>query len=302
MSKISVIVPVYNAEKYLLSCIESILVQTFTDFDLLLIDDGSTDTSGVICDDYAHKDSRVRVFHKKNGGANSARKYGVEKSLNDWIVFVDADDMILSNCLDSLLQIDYTNYDLIVSASYCDSLNVSSKDFVCDTLNRKLSFTSCARLYRKNVLLETMNVPNWINIGEDLMVNLKYALNTNVKNVKYLKNNLYYYRNNPLSAIHTMQYSLTYETNLCKYIESILGDDKEYLESYKCFKLRMWKNLLLHDIDVPLNSYILRGLFEMDFNNLTIGEKLMLKIRYSFLLKYILKVLDILRPLKYLFV
>lgn len=296
---ISIIVPVYNTEKYLQSCIDSILSQTFTDFELLLIDDGSKDYSGAICDEYTLKDSRVRVFHKENGGANLARKYGVEKSLSDWIMFVDADDMILSDCVDVLMQDDYINYDLVITDSYCDNNNVSPIEFVCDTLKRKLLFTSCARLYRKKILLEVMDIPNWIKIGEDLMVNMKYSLNSSVKNIKYIKKNFYNYRNNPQSATHTMQYSLNYEINVCKYLENILGGKKEYMESYMYFKLIMWKNLLLHGIDVPINSYILLGLFDFKFTNLTIGEKIMLKIPYSFILKYILKLLDLFRPLKY---
>ena len=74
MPKISVIVPVYNTEKYLRQCADSILAQTFTDFELLLIDDGSIDGSGAICDEYAQKDSRVRVFHKENGGGDQCEK------------------------------------------------------------------------------------------------------------------------------------------------------------------------------------------------------------------------------------
>lgn len=80
MPLISVIVPVYNTEKYLHRCIDSILAQTFTDFELLLIDDGSKDNSGKICDEYAAKDSRVRVFHKENGGASSARYMGLNNA------------------------------------------------------------------------------------------------------------------------------------------------------------------------------------------------------------------------------
>lgn len=89
---ISIIVPVYNTEKYLDCCIQSILVQTYTDFELLLIDDGSTDSSGAICDKYAKQDSRVRVFHKENGGLSSARNYGLEKHLGEYVIFCDSDD------------------------------------------------------------------------------------------------------------------------------------------------------------------------------------------------------------------
>lgn len=89
---VSVIVPVYNAEKYLNRCVDSILSQTMTDFELLLIDDGSKDDSGRICDEYAEKDARVRAFHKPNGGVSSARNLGLNNARGNWIAYVDADD------------------------------------------------------------------------------------------------------------------------------------------------------------------------------------------------------------------
>jgi len=92
--KISVIVPVYNTEQYLSRCIDSILSQSFTDFELLLINDGSKDSSGTICDEYAEKDSRIRVFHKENGGASSARNVGLDNAVGEWVTFVDSDDWI----------------------------------------------------------------------------------------------------------------------------------------------------------------------------------------------------------------
>lgn len=90
--KISVIVPVYKVEKFLKRCVDSILAQTFTDFELLLIDDGSPDNSGKICDEYAEKDKRVRVFHKENAGVSSARNLGLDNARGEWIVFADSDD------------------------------------------------------------------------------------------------------------------------------------------------------------------------------------------------------------------
>ena len=84
---ISVIVPVYNSEQYLSQCIESILAQTFTDFELLLVDDGSTDSSGMICDRYAGGDRRIHVFHKANGGVGSARNFAIDKAAgNGWLL------------------------------------------------------------------------------------------------------------------------------------------------------------------------------------------------------------------------
>lgn len=89
---LSIIVPVYNIEQYLSRCVDSILGQSFTDFELLLIDDGSNDGSGAICEEYVAKDSRVHVFHKENGGVSSARNLGLKHAKSDWICFVDADD------------------------------------------------------------------------------------------------------------------------------------------------------------------------------------------------------------------
>lgn len=101
--QISVIVPVYNAEKYLRRCIESILTQTFTDFELLLIDDGSKDNSLHICEEFAKNDSRIRVFHKKNGGVSSARNVGLDNINGKWLAFIDSDDIIEQDYLYNLI-------------------------------------------------------------------------------------------------------------------------------------------------------------------------------------------------------
>ena len=109
--KISIIVPVYNAEQYLRRCIDSILNQSFTDFELILIDDGSKDKSSDICDEYAAKDSRVRIFHKENGGVSSARNVGLDNSCGEWVAFVDADDEIEDGYLN--IRKSFENSDVI---------------------------------------------------------------------------------------------------------------------------------------------------------------------------------------------
>ena len=113
--KISVIVPVYNVQKYLSRCIDSILSQTFTDFELLLIDDGSKVNSGKICDEYAKKDTRIQVFHKENGGVSSARNLGLENVQGEWITFIDSDDYLNINFLSNLIK--YDNFDHIVGGN-----------------------------------------------------------------------------------------------------------------------------------------------------------------------------------------
>ena len=94
MPEISVIVPVYRAEAYLHACIDSILSQTFSDFELILVDDGSPDNCGAICDDYAARDSRVRVIHQENQGQAAARNRALAVARGDWVCFVDSDDTV----------------------------------------------------------------------------------------------------------------------------------------------------------------------------------------------------------------
>ena len=102
--QISIIVPIYNTEQYLHRCIDSVLAQSYKDFELLLIDDGSKDSSGTICDEYAEKDSRVRVFHKENGGLTSARNAGLAIASGEWIMHLDGDDWIEQDMLERLIQ------------------------------------------------------------------------------------------------------------------------------------------------------------------------------------------------------
>lgn len=109
---ISIIVPVYNSEKTLQRCVDSILNLTFIDWELLLIDDGSKDKSGEICDKYAAKDCRIKIFHKANGGVSSARNLGLDNAIGKWITFVDSDDYIESN---TFLDVNFSdNFDLYV--------------------------------------------------------------------------------------------------------------------------------------------------------------------------------------------
>ena len=102
MPEISVIVPVYRVEPYLRRCVDSILSQTFTDFELILVDDGSPDNCGAICDEYALKDSRVRVIHKQNGGLSDARNAGIDMAKGEFLTFIDSDDLVAPEYLNRL--------------------------------------------------------------------------------------------------------------------------------------------------------------------------------------------------------
>ena len=100
---ISIIIPVYNVENYILNCLKSVSSQTFKDFEVLLVDDGSTDESGSICDDYIKEDTRFKIFHKQNGGVSSARNFGLDRAHGEWIYFCDADDILYDYALETLV-------------------------------------------------------------------------------------------------------------------------------------------------------------------------------------------------------
>ena len=118
--KISIIVPIYKTEQYLQRCIDSILAQTFTNFELLLIEDGSPDNSGKICDKYALKDSRIKVYHKENGGVSSARNLGLDHATGEWITFCDSDDWVNKDWLE--LFILNSNTDMVIQSYYVSTI------------------------------------------------------------------------------------------------------------------------------------------------------------------------------------
>ena len=111
---ISIIVPIYKAEVFLPRCIDSVIAQTYTNWELLLVDDGSPDKSGKICEEYSRKDARIKVYHKQNGGVSSARNYGLDKARGEWVSFLDADDYILPSFLDNLIN-NNKGFELICS-------------------------------------------------------------------------------------------------------------------------------------------------------------------------------------------
>lgn len=213
--KISVIVPVYNAERWLGRCIDSILAQTFTDFELLLIDDGSRDSSGDICDRYAAADPRVRVFHKPNGGVSSARNLGLDNARGSWITFVDADDWLAPDALQTVA--DYSNQkgtDIISCGFWSVTKNQVSPVEIPSLRNGKVPFMREQMLYGWTVVWNTffkkdflktysLGFDKRISIGEDF--ELLFRAYYYAENIVVIDKPLYYYnRMNETSALHRM--------------------------------------------------------------------------------------------------
>ena len=124
---LSVIVPVYNVERYLDECVQSILGQDYRDFEVILVDDGSTDQSGAICDGYAQKDTRVRVIHQKNGGQSAARNKGVAAARGEWLAFVDSDDVIPEGAFAGMMAKAAEGVDVIIGRAGVFRENVAQR-------------------------------------------------------------------------------------------------------------------------------------------------------------------------------
>lgn len=140
---ISVIIPVYNVEEYISECIESVIAQSYNNLEIILVNDGSTDSSGESCDRYAAKDSRIRVIHKENGGQSSARNAGLEVASGEWIVFVDSDDVVHKELITMLRRaVDDQRLAMCLRDDFVDSLPpseiVEKTELVdrCEVLNR----------------------------------------------------------------------------------------------------------------------------------------------------------------------
>lgn len=179
--KISVVIPVYNTEKYLETCLKSIVNQTWENLEIILVDDGSRDQSGEICDAYAKKDSRIVVVHKENGGLSSARNAGICAATGDYIGFVDSDDWISETMYEHLIQaLEHTGASVAVCGmkemeTYVktdipcgEETLLSAREAVGGFFNRQISESVCDKLYKKS-LFESLRFPEG-EINEDTVV------------------------------------------------------------------------------------------------------------------------------------
>ncbi len=189
---ISVIIPVYNSENYLQRMIDSILIQSYQDFEVVFIDDGSTDESGYLCDQAVKKESRFKVIHQKNNGAGSARNAGLKHALGEWVAFLDSDDQIPDNYFEALMnRQSETRADLVVcdvemrdekgellSAFICKDRIIDAREGLDLLLSRKeLNSGPCGKLIRKNVAVSS-SFPE-LKTYEDLLYMKDILCNTN---------------------------------------------------------------------------------------------------------------------------
>ena len=256
---ISIIIPVYNVEKYLCRCIDSVINQTYKNLEIILIDDGSTDNSGKICDEYVLKDNRIKVIHKQNGGVSSARNTGLDVAKGEYIGFVDSDDYIERDMYEILYNLIVNNNvkisccnkfifskdknKFIESKSFPNKAGVLSFEEILN--DSKHDFYIWNKLFNRK-LIGNIHFNEQITLGEDLV--FIYQLLQKAGNAFFYEKAKYYYYNNTQSTTRTHIFKKGH-INLILFYENLINYCKEHklktgYKKYKNFQIDWIINFL----------------------------------------------------------
>ncbi|MCY3031105.1 MULTISPECIES: glycosyltransferase family 2 protein [Aerococcus] len=252
---ISIIIPIYNVEKYLIECLESVRRQTFTDFEVIMVNDGSTDASAVIADNYCQRDERFKLLHQENQGVSVARNFGISQAKGDYIFFLDSDDKIVENSLDVMYRLAQAKDADIVMSSHIhfnnqgdiihkpagdvEMLIYSSVEAVERIESPKLwdpFVTAWAKLIKKEIIAKYL-----FPVGkyyEDLAVTYKWYLEAN--KICYINIGLYYYR------LHDSSIMSTEYTNLPKRLGDYISHYQEKIDCMAEYDVYLPATLALH--------------------------------------------------------
>ena len=297
---VSVIIPVYNVEKYLERCLDSIINQTYQNLEIILVNDGSPDNCGEICDKYALKDGRIRVIHQKNSGVSAARNNGIAQSCGEYIVFVDSDDYVSSDYIRNLM--DISDADYVASGCYVQTKELAWNEWhnreitlriddirtTPENINYVPTGTVWAKRYKRSILQRiSLQFNTIISRGEDTLFNAEYLLGC--QSISVLDISDYYYCYSPNAA------TLKYNPNLFKWsMQSLLRIGILTGYDTDVFYERVWNNatavctnlfatgkqypfsLIFRIFEVCNNHYVRRSLrYAKDHGN----------IKYAFLVK-----------------
>lgn len=267
---ISVVVPVYKVEPYLQECIDSILAQSFSDFELILVNDGSPDSCGAICDQNAARDSRIRVYHQKNQGVTRARAKGVSCARGEFITFVDSDDTLPPNALETLKASADSNTDVVIGkyegAPCPPAGKLSLEDFRKQmAIMQGIIVGPFAKLFRRSLFsTEIFDLPPELKVGEDAVMNIRlaYRASGDIRSVDAV---VYVYRDNEESVMHTHKCSPESDMLLQQYrLASIPPEEIPRLlpEGLASSLIHHWINASMGTVRIPdsvreYHSYIL---------------------------------------------
>lgn len=256
--EVSIIVPVYNVDKHLKSCIESLLNQTFSNYEIIIVDDGSTDLSPEICDEYANKYKRIKSFHIKNSGVSYARNFGIKKSIGKYIMFCDSDDYVEKDWCEKLYNTLNTNCNSFVMCGFniynrrngkfeikkmhldTESTIITNKRDYFSNYKIKLLATVWNKIYEKRIIVSNnIRFYDNLSLGEDLIFNLDYLKKSNDK-IIIIKQHLYNYFLRDADSLDHKYYDNLHE--IYKYLNKRIYEDAVlYKADNESFNKWYWK-------------------------------------------------------------
>lgn len=239
--KVSIIIPIYNVEKYINKCIQSIIDQTYSNLEIILVDDGSIDRCSKICDEYANKDKRIKVIHKQNGGLSSARNIGIDISSGEYILFIDADDYIHESTVEILIKKAISkNADIVhFNFQYVDEegnkINIKNKNLddnkilnsyetICEYAKKSIIVMACTKLYKRELFDGLRFDEGYVYEDELIFPKIIYK-----SKINYMINDkLYYYvnRESSITKSNLTNNKIESKKKLIRFLEEF------YLENY----------------------------------------------------------------------
>ena len=256
---VSVIVPVYRAERWINQCVDSLLGQTYRNIEMILVDDGSPDRSGVICDDYAARDSRVKVIHQPNGGVSVARQTGIDHAKGEYSIHADPDDWVESTMIEELVAKAIEDDADMVICDFKGETDFGSEYYsmnlpLCpttDDLLRRLLFQqlhgSCCNKLVRRACYNGVDFPDDVTLLEDELFNIRVLRSGKVKRVAYLPKAFYHYRmNNASSIIHVKNdRNIQSQFRVLEYLLEMFGGDSSFDEGFADRKVHILYDLFL---------------------------------------------------------
>lgn len=288
MPKFSIIVPVYKTENYLKRNIESILSQTVTDWEAILVDDGSPDNSGAICDEYSYIDSRIRVIHKQNGGVSTARNAGLDVSFGEWVCFVDSDDWIEPTYLENFMITGWEDCQLLMQSFNKFSLKTGKTEAIIlpncsfEGSDRVVTFLEnfsgvhngliWHRLFRLNIIKEhKCRFPESISFGEDGWFFFDYMRYVKQTKISSKVGYNYLVRSSSLTSLGRKHPFKIYHYLLEHYVSTLLSynvptiRESDYFNFVRQYSCRLWSCWY---VDLALNRHLECNYILMDLDSL----------------------------------
>ena len=303
MPQVSIIVPVYNARPYIERCVESILSQDYTDYEIILVDDGSADDSLKICEALQAKDNRIKVIHQTNSGVNAARFRGFKESAGEYVMFVDADDMLPPTAISSLMTEIKKGYDIVRGAhqvfddkhqTCCEKSNKDTffstgEDFAIALHKGEIDPYLWGGIYKKDIIEESFFeklIEYNITIGEDCLMNM--FISRKLKRVKIIPQIVYLYYKNMSSVMHTKIMGREYANRVDRCISDYIASASE--EVRQLFVLNQVKGIISRDFQKEISFSMKDYRFVMDYIKDNDNKKRLytsLSIKYLFCIEYL---------------